>query len=932
MNLLLGQYKNKHSSNVDNHVEVDVYSSTKLLGNDIVTDTIDQYQQYVKEKDKSSKYRLIFTINPICSNVLFNTITEVVYNEGADNCIVFGCYQNSAPFSENIKNYLNYKSSNASILNRHDMIEDTGFSHANIGPVVYHCGYDIFNNHTLRAKEFNVVNPMNSSSTTVNFNTIKDYLRDRNGDNVKDIPVGIKLPEIKNESKTNIRMYLFDTVYSFSESITNNLTEKDGWFGFINPTSIDTVNVNDYGLSCTLNKCMNNNKACEFIDMYPDRSLYSFVPKVNKHRKRLEPNWKYCITYPYENYYNSVVENMDTHANGLVCEIISDTTNINDFQSDSLVTFRTNIKNNFANGNRLKMTIISGKSVTEIGNEVSVVNVGVDGYDSNYYFTVRYDDIEDSIDELLDVDNEIRVRRIVNGKPCKYYFRKFKRLPNFKNTNVYEDGIVTVEEIDDNCLVDFNSSMNKIAFERTVFNDKTAQIIFNDDINVRGLFDNLGRPLSELYLTLVKSNDGYKEWYDKKEYTSSAVTYSHCFGKITSGLDLPVYAHDYNVHKIHNVKVNDIDYDKLETKKINLYDNLHIDVDNIAKNLEEGKGEITINGDTMFTKKGEFLGDIVEFSEYDLNEVVLEDVYFRFNTAQRELTDYTITYNTRGDISVSGEYANLEYDEISNDAYDSSIGDTRDSDENFLKRYKYNENNKYNSDGSILSSIAYPANVFPEGYYYKPHYMIRIKEFKDYVNEGYHTKVNYSIALDSNGDEMIEIGEKYNKITIKTDKNYYFEPNDILYLYPKNRVTNTDIKTTVSSVNGDNFQYVTINVPSNVTDVGWITQYRIYKHNSEKPDNAYELNDGTGRYLWRDVKTEIELNTNDELYDSMFVNGAHYFHKKINFFLRRQDPKSIYGLSYCDGVSSHLLNLTIDGEKKDISKYDYVETEENSLC
>ena len=75
MNLLLGQYKNKHSSNVDNHVEVDVYSSTKLLGNDIVTDTIDQYQQYIKEKDKSSKYRLIFTINPFCSNVLFNTIT-----------------------------------------------------------------------------------------------------------------------------------------------------------------------------------------------------------------------------------------------------------------------------------------------------------------------------------------------------------------------------------------------------------------------------------------------------------------------------------------------------------------------------------------------------------------------------------------------------------------------------------------------------------------------------------------------------------------------------------------------------------------------------------------------------------------------------------------------------------------------------------------
>ena len=200
---------------------------------------------------------------------------------------------------------------------------------------------------------------------------------------------------------------------------------------------------------------------------------------------------------------------------------------------------------------------------------------------------------------------------------------------------MYDDGIVTVEEIDDNCLKDFNSSMNKIAFERTVFNDNTAQIIFNDDINVRGLFDNLGRPLTELYITLVKSNDGYKEWYNKIDYTSSAVTYSHCFGKITSGLDLPTYVHDYNVHKIHNVRVTDTDDDNIEAKKTNLYDNLHIDVDNAAKNLEEDNGEVTINGDTMFGKKGEFLGDIVEFSEYDLNEVVLEDVYFRFNTDQR---------------------------------------------------------------------------------------------------------------------------------------------------------------------------------------------------------------------------------------------------------------------------------------------------------
>ena len=41
-----------------------------------------------------------------------------------------------------------------------------------------------------------------------------------------------------------------------------------------------------------------NRNACEFIDLYPDRTLFSFLPKYNKYRKRAEKNWDYCITYP----------------------------------------------------------------------------------------------------------------------------------------------------------------------------------------------------------------------------------------------------------------------------------------------------------------------------------------------------------------------------------------------------------------------------------------------------------------------------------------------------------------------------------------------------------------------------------------------------------------------------------------------------------
>ena len=72
--------------------------------------------------------------------------------------------------------------------------------------------------------------------------------------------------------------------------------------------------------------------------------------------------------------------------------------------------------------------------------------------------------------------------------------------------------------------------------------------------------------------------------------------------------------------------------------------------------------------------------------------------------------------------------------------------------------------------------------------------------------------------------------------------------------------------------------------------------------------------------------------TDSELYDSVFMNGAHYYHKNINFFLRRQDPVCEYGLSYCDGVNSRVLKLVIDGKHKDVTPYEFVETDENVIC
>ena len=47
---------------------------------------------------------------------------------------------------------------------------------------------------------------------------------------------------------------------------------------------------------------------------------------------------------------------------------------------------------------------------------------------------------------------------------------------------------------------------------------------------------------------------------------------------------------------------------------------------------------------------------------------------------------------------------------------------------------------------------------------------------------------------------------------------------------------------------------------------------------------------------WREVIPLSELDTDSELYDMSFSNGALYKHTNINFFLQRQDPHGEHGL------------------------------------
>ena len=281
----------------------------------------------------------------------------------------------------------------------------------------------------------------------------------------------------------------------------------------------------------------------------------------------------------------------------------------------------------------------------------------------------------------------------------------------------------------------------------------------------------------------------------------------------------------------------------------------------------------------------DFLGDIVEFNEYELTENILDIVYHRFNTRQRE-------FLTRD------EFTEINVDEIQQDDYDVD-----------KEGYRPGFVIKTRSYGEILKNYGkIPLNINPEGYYYKPHYKIQLKMYDGKIKQGYHTIIATTkyFILDNNLYE------------IHTSKNYYIEPATQLYFFnKKNRET---VLGEVINVNGIQKNVLTIKIDLNGYS---INDFILFKPNSEKPIYAYELNDGSGRYIWRDIMNYDSIENDEEIAKYIFTNNAHYINKNIIFYLKRQDPDGRYNLSNSTSNIPIISNFTIDGNT---NIYDDVKT------
>ena len=918
LRVFLDKYRGKESTNTSEGLSVSLSGNRKLLPDNDTSNVLGLNDQYNKERENCTIIRLTCQVNPVCSNVLFNRVTEIVRDEGSSGVSVVNYGIGSVDAKDRDMSF--WSGNTASEAIRDTQLSNQGF--------VYHCGLNILNNHLIRSNTFKTVCYEEKPQDSV-YNTIEDKMRRIDGSQVSEtIPLPI---EAGTERNVDLHLYEIDDILTFEDTVKERLIKKhNGWVGFYNKSKIKSYNDKFItGSSLQIEKPLMYHSGSDFVDMYPDRSLYSFVPKYNKFRKRIEKNWNYCITYPSSSYTPSdenepFSDIIDYELKSLKAACFDENTR-QDNGTKQLVIYSgcrhglnvgdyVNIyKTYMEDGERVSEKILDNAEVTAVAddfiftvftqdvqistmwvqltqvelNNGSFVADGktftIDGFYAKYG-NKRYCIVNNSYVNIDDNAQNISYKKVVNDIECDYYVRIFSRLPNFKYASgdtsseyeIYRDrGGYNMIDIYGNQEYEFENHISRLAFAKNIYTDEIGQVVFTDDIDIANIKDNLGRPLTSLYLTFVKNNAGYKEWYgfnyndwNPKLVSSSTVEYSHCFGKVKCGFEMSYMCNDSG----YTNNINKLTYEK--------ENGLNVE----AINGERGENRIE-EDEVSFSDDIHYYGDISYYDNYNAIERHIQPIMHRVNTAQREAY-----------YSQSTQYSNTyTYDEIQYDDYDLT--------ERFTVR-------KYTVDG---------ANNKPEGYFYVPHYEIPIRTF-GLLNTTMPDFLTMRSLIHNGNDGTISITTLQNHHLTKGDKAIlYDKPNRKCYYCTTVDGKNDTYKTFTCKVADKYGKDAQLFIPNLITGLtseedgfGDISDYALFKmDNIDAPSYARILEDGTCRVIWRNVLNNGFSVDKDEIEEYPFTNGAFYINKRIDIYLRRQDPYGefdLYEESDIEGIEVDTTN------------------------
>lgn len=967
--IFLQSFKSKKSVNTSEGLNISLKGKRKLLPTNDIAEVVSAYDVYREEREKCNKIRLACQVNTICSNILFNSITEVVENEGSPNLsfLNYGII-NGESGGTNIGEgkELYYKVTDLDFWQKNNVqeaIRDTQLS--NFG-YVYHCGVDIFNNHLIRSNTFKPVCQLEGKDVNSSFNTINDTLRNEKGEVVEDrvyFPISSGLSN-RGESPRLLHLYKYDDLYSYKECVEKRLvTSFEGWVGFRNKSKIKTYQNYEKSDEKTLNidRPIMYLNGGDFVDMYPDRSLYSFVPKYNTYKNRVEKNWNYCLTYPSSSTTEGFDDIIQTTNNSLKAIYFNENT-IADNGVRQLVVYSI-AKHGLSVGDTVNIynTVITenGSGEIEKNTELVLSNAKVTAIADDYIFTVfstvqlskywvevsdeEYTNKQIVLSDLgtfnlvenryfikgtdtstkyyiIDGTNYVNLddnaqnisyKKVVNGIECDYYVRIFSRLPNFKNASadtssqyeIYKDNGKLIQEYQQK-KYEHESHVSRLAFAKNAYSDDIGEIVFTDDIDISNLKDNLGRPLSSIYLTIVKNNAGYKEWYgfdchkwSETEITKNNVEYSHCFGSITCGIQTSEESKFDNtinsINKINRITISGIsesagfNVDMINGGDRDAYDSN----DEQYENSGHSENYDIMPNEVWFNLDRNYYGDLSYYDNYNAVERHIQPILHRFNTAQRE------SMNASSDKF----YENFKYDEIKHDDYDYLDFEVE----------------------STTTNQVNGCNSRKEGYYYNPHYEIRIKSFDklemampDFLTISKINVYNDSVRFTTLEQHHLSIGDKAMLYDIVNNQYYYCEAISGF------QTSNNSFICKIYDENSNIVYPFNIFKDSNMEDRP-IEEFNLFKlDNLDIPSYARILKDGTCRVIWRNVVNNGFNMSDKSIEEYPFTNGAFYINMPINLYVKRQDPYNFWGLYSSEDLSGADINTD---EEDNYVKDTYIE-------
>lgn len=989
--IFLEGYRGKKSVSTSSGVRMGLVGKRRLLPFADVDEVVSQNDVYNEERGGCSTIRLTCQVNPVCSNVLFNSVSEIVRDEGSDrvtvvNYGVSGSTRNpSAKVSDNVRykqdtmkfwsgGSMSYQSTDKissddpskGFTSRNDSLLTTLYDNGQVNGIgghptnairdtqlsndgyVYHCGMDIFNNHLIRSNTFKVIcKCANKTPGNDAFNTIADVMRDVEGRKVIEIMPFPHTANVPNDAKfVAMHTYQYDDVYTFDECVSKRLRSRnDGWLGFYNRSKIksyETFSVdhtrNDGSIEEELGieRPLMYVSGGDFVNMYPDRNMYSFVPRYNKYRNRYEANWNYCVTYPSSSTTDGFDDIIDRSSGGLKAIYFNENTRA-DNGVRQLVIYGIS-KHGLVAGDHVNVYItskeggldvstrvIEGAEVSEVvddyiftvfGGDVQISDTwvqlteeelykdtlvldgigtfNIDRRTRKYYYKGDSADVKYYIinNEYVNFDPDaqrLSYRKTVGGVECDYYVRIFSKVPNFKYASadtrseyeIYKDKGRLIWEYQDK-KYDFESVPSRLAFAKNIYSDEVGEVVFTDDIDIANLRDNLGRPLTSLYLTLVKNNRGYKEWYgfnyaqgdwDPTEVTSDYVEFSHCFGSVKCGISTSEEATvNGDVNSIFRVNAEmPYGYDVSRINGHRDYKSQH------------GKTITVDDYEVWFDKDRHYYGDLCCYDNYTAFEQSIQPILHRVNTAQRESSR-----------SWSNQYfQKFAYDEITSDDYDASEAYTIEV------REKSGVNRKN------------------EGYYYCPHYEIPIRSlgkmqsvFPDFLSIRSVMNTEEGARIVTLQRHFLSVGDKAMLYDSENDRYYH--------CVAVSGSGDSDRVFTCKIYDESGNEAFIDNLYGSSANIG---DFKLFKmDNLDIPSYASILRDGSCRLIWRDVINNGMGEGVTPVEEYPFTNGALYVNKRVDLYMRRQDPYALYGLYSEDD----LIGESVDYEDED----NYVEEDD----